>query len=171
MRLRSSSGECARERKKTDLGLTAGVVFAALLLATGCSSLIPTARITDMVQGRTLDVKFPTWSQGGSVTRTASDGEVFSGNCSRIPVNLTGEELLLKLIGGVAAEAGNAAANKGYFQLAGSMNSISNREEYEATLAGNQGTVIDLVFAVDSKTGHGTGQGKDNKGNHYKVQM
>ncbi len=38
-----------------------------------------------------------------------------------------------------------------------------------AVLTGDKGTVLDLVYTVDSRTGHGSGVGKDNKGNEYKI--
>jgi len=150
-------------RKKTDLRLVAGVLSAALLLA-GCESMIPTARITDLKQGRTLDVKIPSFNRGGTISGTASDGEAFTGNYAVIPGAPSGQDLISRVISGVAAD-------KGYNQLAWKLDSMPNREEYSATLAGNRGTVIDLVFAVDTKSGHGAGTGKDNKGNEYRIQM
>lgn len=140
-----------------------GLLLSALLLS-GCAAMIPTARITDLKAGRTLDVKIPSWSKGGTISGTASDGEAFTGNYAVIPGRPSGEELISKVLSGVAFD-------RGYKQLAWNLDSMSNREEYSATLAGSKGTVIDLMFAVDTKTGHGMGTGKDNKGNEYRIQM
>ncbi len=43
--------------------------------------------------------------------------------------------------------------------------------EYSATLTGNRDTVSDLIFAISTQTGHGTGSGKDNKGGEYRIQL
>ena len=39
----------------------------------------------------------------------------------------------------------------------------------QAMLVGNRGTVIEIEFRVGSGTASGTGVGKDNKGNVFKV--
>jgi hypothetical protein len=31
--------------------------------------------------------------------------------------------------------------------------------------------VLDIVFAVNIQTGHGSGNGKDNRGGEYRIQM
>ncbi|MES2308826.1 MAG: hypothetical protein V4507_08205 [Verrucomicrobiota bacterium] len=40
-----------------------------------------------------------------------------------------------------------------------------------ATAVGNKGTILDIVFSTDPKTGHGTGVAKDNKEVLYKLQF
>lgn len=40
-----------------------------------------------------------------------------------------------------------------------------------ATAAGSKGTTIEVIYTVNPATGHGSGVGKDNKGNKYRLQF
>ncbi len=41
----------------------------------------------------------------------------------------------------------------------------------QAIIQGNAGTIIEIVYAVDRKTLHGYGVGRDNNGNQYKLHF
>ena len=150
--------------RKSALFLVAPALCAALLFL-GCAAMMITARVTDLKGGRTLDLQIPNIrNQGGTLSGTASDGEAFTGNYAVIPGKPSGSDLLLKVASAVAW-------NQGYTQLSANLDNIPNREEYSATLTGNRGTVIDLIFAINTQTGHGTGSGKDNRGDEYRIQL
>lgn len=140
----------------------APVVAVALTLACGPA----VARITDLQTGRVIEAQMPNFafSRGGTITATATDGETFSGSAAVIPGRPTGAELLQRFAAGYARD-------QGYDNLAFQLDSMPNREEYSATLVGDRGTVLDLMFAVDTKTGHGSGTGQDSKGNRYRIQL
>jgi hypothetical protein len=139
--------------------------LSVTLLSLGCAAMMITARVTDLKEGRTLDLQIPNIrNQGGALSGTASDGEAFTGNYAVIPGKPSGSDLLLKVASAVAWD-------QGFTQLSSNLDRIPNREEYSATLTGNRGTVIDLIFAINTQTGHGTGSGKDNRGVEYRIQL
>jgi hypothetical protein len=140
------------------------VSLAAVALTLACGPSV--ARITDLQTGRVIEAQMPNFafSRGGNITATATDGETFSGSASVIPGKPTGTELLQRFASGFARD-------QGYDNLAFQLDSMPNREEYSATLVGSRGTVLDLMFAVDTHTGRGSGTAQDNKGNHYRIQL
>lgn len=148
------------------VGACVSCAFAALglLLVLACEPRA--ARITDLQTGRSLDVEMPWLNKGGGgqIAGTASDGERFTGNFAAVPGEPSGTDLLLRVASAVAFD-------QGHIQLAQNLDGIQNREEYTATLTGDRGTVLDLVFAVNTRTGHGTGSGKDNRGGTYRIQL
>lgn len=144
----------------------AACALAALALALALACEPRLARITDLQTGRTLDVEMPWLNKGGGgqIAGTASDGERFAGNFAAVPGEPSGKDLLLKVVSAVAWD-------QGHIQLSQNLDGIQNREEYTATLTGDKGTVLDLVFAVNIQTGHGSGSGKDNRGGTYRIQL
>ncbi len=145
--------------------LTALVLMAALamvVLLSGCEAMLPTASLYDLKTGKTVEAKFQglVTSGGGEITATGPDGELFRGRYSTMAENMSTQQAFMKLVDRVAFEEGYGTV----FGDQGKLNGV-------ATLAGDKGTVIDMMYTYDKATGHGTGEGTDNKGNEYRVMF
>lgn len=144
----------------TALVLLAGL--AALALLSSCEAMLPTASLYDLKTGKTIEAKFQglVTSGGGEITATGPDGELFKGRYSTVAENMTTQQAFMKLVDRVSFEQGYGAV----FGDQGKVNGV-------ATLAGDKGTLIDMQYTYDKATGHGSGEGTDNKGNEYRVMF
>jgi hypothetical protein len=136
--------------------------LAMVVLLSGCEAMLPTASLYDLKTGKTVEAKFQglVTSGGGEITATGPDGELFRGRYSTMAENMSTQQAFMKLVDRVAFEEGYGTV----FGDQGKLNGV-------ATLAGDRGTVIDMMYTYDKATGHGTGEGTDNKGNEYRVMF
>ena len=149
-----------RHRTRTALVLIAGVAIVTLL--SGCEAMLPTASLFDLKTGKTIEAKFQglVTAGGGEITATGPDGEQFKGRYSTMAENMTSQQAFMKLVDRVAFEQGYGTV----FGDQGKVNGV-------ATLAGDKGTVVDMMYTYDKATGHGSGEGTDNRGNEYRVMF
>jgi hypothetical protein len=154
------AGCSGSHRVRTALVLMAGLVVMALL--SGCEAMLPTASLYDLKTGKTIEAKFQglVTSGGGEITATGPDGELFKGRYSTMAENMSTQQAFMKLVDRVAFEEGYGTV----FGDQGKINGV-------ATLAGDKGTVVDMMYTYDKATGHGNGEGTDNKGNEYRVMF
>lgn len=151
-------GRVFRHRAWTALAIVLGLATLALL--SGCEAMLPTANLYDLKTGKTIEAKFQglVTSGGGEMTGTGPDGEVFKGRYSTMAENMTTQQAFMKLVDRVAFEQGYGTV----FGNQGKVNGV-------ATMTGDKGTVVDMQYTYDKATGHGSGEGTDNKGNEYRV--
>lgn len=147
-------------RGRTALMLLAGL--ATLVLLSGCEAMLPTASLYDLKTGKTIEAKFQglVTSGGGEITATGPDGEQFKGRYSTMAENMTTQQAFMKLVDRVSFE-------QGYGTVFGNQGKVDG----VATMTGDKGTVIDMQYTYDKATGHGNGEGTDNKGNEYRVMF
>lgn len=133
-------------------------VAAALLALAACD--LSNATIVNLKTGATYQATFvnSVRSGGGQMTADGPDGEKFTGRFSNSAKDMTTAEALMKIADHVSWAEGKGVIFGQQGELQGT-----------AVLTGDRGTVLDLVYTVDSATGHGSGVGKDNKGNEYKL--
>lgn len=131
---------------------------AALVAFSACD--LSNATIVNLKTGATYDATFvqSVRSGGGQMTAEGADGERFTGRFSNSAKDMTAAQALMKIADHVSWAEGKGVIFGQQGELQGT-----------AVLTGDKGTVLDLVYTVDSATGHGSGVGKDNKGNEYKL--
>lgn len=140
------------------VALFVAVPLAALLLLAACD--LSNATIYNLKTGESYKATFVNSirSGGGQMTAEGPDGEHFSGRFSNFAKDITPAQALMKIADQVSWAQGKGVIFGQQGELTGT-----------AVLTGNKGTVLDLAYTVDSATGHGSGVGKDNKGNDYKI--
>ena len=133
-------------------------VVAALLTLAACD--LSNATIVNLKTGASYQATFVNnvRSGGGQMTAEGPDGEKFTGRFSNSAKDMTTAQALMTIADHVSWAEGKGVIFGQQGELQGT-----------AVLTGDKGTVLDLVYTVDSRTGHGSGVGKDNKDNEYKI--
>lgn len=133
------------------------IIAIAMGLALGCAPVPREVRIYDLETGAiiTAQIKDARQTHGEISMIHPSTGETFTGEYTSIPRD---------------------KINKSFFSTHwGMVYGFSFNEPRaiygQATCIGNRGTTIEIVYAVDRKTLHGHGVGRDNSGNEYKVHF
>lgn len=112
----------------------------------------------------------------GTITaENRSTGEKFSGEYTSIPADRVKQSM------GVAGSDVHAqgTTNDSYFSYSGYGWANAYGFSFDqptkifgaATLVGDNGTVVEVVYAVDRRQLHGHGIGRDNRGNRYRVHF
>lgn len=131
-------------------------LLAVLMFFAGCAPVIHrSAKIYDVSNGAVITVMFTNYygSGYGELSFTNKDGEKFQGGYNKVD---------------------NAVAGVGSFGWAEKMDFPlyqPGKLMRSASLTGDKGTTIDIVYSVDPKTRHGFGVGKDSIGRQYKIKF
>jgi hypothetical protein len=129
---------------------------------TACT-ITRTARLYDLDTGEVLHATMATHGTGhGEVTVVTPDGKTLTGEYSTVSS------------GQFSSSSANAVTNiRGTFGWANAQGfSVTrSRAVVGSGVVTGSGIVLDVVFQVDSFTGHGDGVGRDNKGHKYRLEF
>jgi len=143
------------------------IMILFLISLHGCALAPPylsvtTARLYNLDRPEVINATFDPGGKGhGMIEAIAPDGERFRGEYSTLSgkSSTSGSAFVRTLQGYEWAQASSFSLHQ------------PGKQFGSATLVGDKGTVIEILYAVDPYSGHGTGPGRDNKGNRYRVQF
>jgi len=133
----------------------------SLVILSGCTL---TGHLYNLATGAVGTVTYEWNGSGhGTISSVMSDGEQFQGEYSTI----SGGSITTHGASAFASGSG------GYAWVQGSGFSLTQPgvQYGMATVVGDRGTIIEVVYAVDSFTNHGYGVGQDNNGVRYRIQF
>ncbi|MDL1956802.1 MAG: hypothetical protein LWW95_07130 [Candidatus Desulfofervidus auxilii] len=132
------------------------LIFSLFSILFGISGCVYTATVYNLDTGEVIYAKFQNyWTGHGKITATMPDGEKLEGKYSTVSgMNMKS----------VVAAFPWAQTYSFYFSQPG-------MQFGTATLTGDKGTVVEIIYVVDPWSSHGWGVGRDNKGNRYRVQF
>ena len=149
-----------------------------LFMFVACAVAVPrTARMYDLDKGTIIEglIKDARQTHGIITAENRATGERFAGEYTSITDDR------VKSSFGIAASKTSGYATGGTSHLSYSGYGWANAYGFSfdqprkifgaATIVGDKGTVIEIVYAVDRRNLHGHGVGRDNKGNRYKVHF
>jgi hypothetical protein len=164
--------------------VTAGFVVCSLLTITGCGWTRDVGmRCYDLADGATIRATMYTFSHGfGQISAIMPDGEQLHGEYSLIPgsnytiypprpvhphIGTPGTDSLLSM----KRDTVGRDMPSWPFEYGFALNTDA-RPVGTATLRGDKGTVLEIVFfSVDINYPHGDGIARDNKNHHYRVYI
>lgn len=137
------------------------------MVLVGCSSIQKTpARLYALDDGQVIHIQLYRLSVGhGRATGTRPDGGVLEGTYSLMPASTAPKG------GGTSApEPGSADLN--WAQHYGYNQGAAHQPRGTGTLTGAAGfTMHFVIYSIDAETGYGTGLGRDNKGEWYRLHV
>lgn len=132
------------------------LLVICLVFLSGCAT---SARLYNLDTGEVLNASFTSNGAGhGNVVATTPSGAKLVGEYSTIS--------------GMNMGTGFGVANTRYnwvYTTGFSFNQPG--QQYGSAVLTGDGLIIDIVYAVDPWTSHGTGVGRDNKSGRYRVQF
>lgn len=135
---------------------TAAIV--GVLVFAGCAE---TAHLYNLSSGEVLTATYQNAGTGhGQITIRTPSGQVLTGEYSTISG--------MSYSTGVGAAFASGTGGYAWATAQGFSFNQPGQQFGHAIAAGN-GLIIDIVYAVDPWSGHGSGVGKDNRGGRYRV--
>jgi hypothetical protein len=149
------------------------VIFLILFLFSSCAApAIPrTVRLYDLNKGSVMEAFIEDARQiHGKITAVNHEtGESFTGEYTSIR-----DDVVKSSYGSGYVTGGPSSlyhSSYGWATAYGFSFDQPTKIYGAATLVGNRGTVIEVVYAVDRRVLHGHGVGRDNQGNRYKLHF
>jgi len=138
------------------------ILFVLLtIVLCGC---VTTARLYNLNEASVIYAKFGNYGIGhAKITAIAPDGEQFEGEYTTLSN--------MSMSTGFGTASAFSSDNYVWAQAQGFSFNQPGKQFGSAVIVGDRGTVIEIIYAVDPWTSHGSGVAKDNKGNKYRVQF
>lgn len=144
--------------------------FVAALVLSSCAS-VPAERVFagrayNLTTGEVLTAISRTDRAGHSVITAGptKSGETFNGEATSIDNRIHSSSY------GYGRVSTPGVFTDSYISTSNYSTMTPGYQNGSAILVGSQGTVIDILYRV-SLSGYGEGEGKDNKGNSYRIQF
>jgi hypothetical protein len=157
------------------------IISLTFLLLLQCLSLacaVPrTARLYDLDKGIVMEayVADARQSHGKITAVNPVSGETFTGEYTSVANDVIRSSYGMggSNVSGYATSGASSLSYSGYgWATAYGFSFDQPTASYgAATLVGNEGTVIEIVYQVDRRTQHGYGVGRDNQGGRYKLHF
>jgi len=155
------------------------VCFAILLLISSCAvpKVARTGRLYNLANGNVMETVIEDARQVHGMIRAINrqTGENFEGEYNSVRNDVVSGTYGMKQtntsVFGTGASAPLSLSSYGWATAYGFSFNERTKIYGAATLVGNKGTVIEVVYAVDRHSLHGYGVGRDNRGGHYKMHF